>query len=122
MKPAYQKQKGTGTLFSHRELHLRLQAIKLLPSLTYPLKKIEGHSTTHTCLSHHLLLKNIRHCVRLSGCCRRGWHLKLKHLKLLLESGNHHCPLLKVKIFLLNMVLKVYNHVGALVHHHESGV
>jgi hypothetical protein len=38
MKPAYQKQKGTRTLFSRHKLHLRLQAIKLLASLTYPLE------------------------------------------------------------------------------------
>jgi hypothetical protein len=41
MKPAYQKQKGTRTLFSRHELHLRLQATKLLASLTYTLKTIK---------------------------------------------------------------------------------
>jgi hypothetical protein len=34
MEPAYQKKVGTRTLFSHRGSHLRLQAIKLLASLT----------------------------------------------------------------------------------------
>jgi hypothetical protein len=38
MKPAYKKQKGHRTLFSHHGLHLSLQATKLLASLTYPLK------------------------------------------------------------------------------------
>jgi hypothetical protein len=41
---------------------------------------------------------------------------------LLLESGDHRCSLLKVKVLLLNMVLKVYNGVRTLVHHHASGV
>jgi hypothetical protein len=43
-------------------------------------------------------------------------------LKLLLESGDHCCPLLEVKILLLDVVLNVYNRVGALVHHRASGV
>jgi hypothetical protein len=37
MEPAYPR-----TLFSRHGLHLRLQATKLLASLTYPLKKTKG--------------------------------------------------------------------------------
>jgi hypothetical protein len=36
--------RGMGTLFSCHGLHLRLQAIKLLASLTYPLKRTKGQS------------------------------------------------------------------------------
>jgi hypothetical protein len=71
-------------------------------------------------MSHHLLLINIRLCVGLSGCCRRcgcGWHLKMKHLKLLLEISDLHCPLLKLKVLLLNVVLEVYDHMHALIRH-----
>jgi hypothetical protein len=39
MEPLIKNRMGTRNLFSHRMLHLRLQAIKLLASLTYPLKK-----------------------------------------------------------------------------------
>jgi hypothetical protein len=34
----------------------------------------------------------------------------------LLESGDHHYPLLKLEVLLLDGVLEVYNHVGAGVH------
>jgi hypothetical protein len=70
-------------------------------------------------MSHHLLLVNIRLCVGLSGCCGRcecGWHLKLKHLKLLLKIGDRHYPLLELKVLLLDVVLEVYDHVRVLVH------
>jgi hypothetical protein len=71
-------------------------------------------------MSYHLLFVNIQLCVGLSGCCRRcrcGWHLKLKHLKLLLKIDNHRCPLLKLKVLLLDVVLEVYDRVRALVQH-----
>jgi hypothetical protein len=55
-------------------------------------------------------------------CCGCGWHLKLKRLKLLLESDDHCRSLLEVKVLLLDMVLKVYNGVSTLVHHCVSGV
>jgi hypothetical protein len=61
----------------------------------------------------------------LSGCCRRrgcGRHLKPKHLKLLLEINNRHCPLLKLEVLLLDVVLEVYDRVRALVQHLVSGV
>jgi hypothetical protein len=76
-------------------------------------------------MSHHLLLIDIWHYIELSGCCGCygcGWHLKLKHLKLLLESGDRHCPLLELEVMLLNMVLEVYDHVRALVHHLASDI
>jgi hypothetical protein len=111
-------------LFSHHVLYLRLQVIKLLASLTYPLKITKGQSTTHPHLSYHLLI-DVLLCIRLVmcyRCCGCGWHLKLKHLKLLLESGDRRCSLLEVKVLLLDMVLKVYNGVSMLVHHRASGV
>jgi hypothetical protein len=46
----------------------------------------------------------------------------LKHLKLLLEIGNHCCPLLKLEVLLLDVVLEVYDRVRALVQHLTSGV
>jgi hypothetical protein len=45
----------------------------------------------------------------------------LKHLKLLLEIGNHRCPLLEVKVLLLDVVLEVYDRVRALIQHLASG-
>jgi hypothetical protein len=69
---------------------------------------------------HHLLLVDIRLRIGLSGCCRRcecGWHLKLKHLKLLLEISDHRCPLLELKVLLLDVVLEVYHRMRALVQH-----
>jgi hypothetical protein len=71
-------------------------------------------------MSHHLLLVNIRLYVGLSGCCRHcecGWHLKL-----LLEIGDHRCPLLKLKVLLLNVVFEVYDRMRALVQHLMSDV
>jgi hypothetical protein len=68
-------------------------------------------------MSHNLLLIDIRHCVGLSGCCWCGWHLKL-----LLESGDHHCPLLKLEVLLLDVVLEVYDRVCAVVQHLTSDV
>jgi hypothetical protein len=71
-------------------------------------------------MSHHLLLVDIRLCIGLSRCyrrCRCGWHLKL-----LLKIGDHRCPLLELKVMLLNVVLEVYNRVRGLVQHLASGV
>jgi hypothetical protein len=48
--------------------------------------------------------------------------LKLKHLKLLLEIGNRCCPLLELKVLLLDVVLEVYDRVRALVQHLASGI
>jgi hypothetical protein len=68
-----------------------------------------------TCPNLHLI--NIWHDVGLnSGCCGCKWHLKLKHLNLLLKRGNHHCPLLKLDVLLLIGMLEVYDRVSALVH------
>jgi hypothetical protein len=47
--------RGTIALFSCHGLHPRLQAIKLLASLTYPLKRTKGQSLPH----HDLHLINI---------------------------------------------------------------
>jgi hypothetical protein len=93
---------------------MRLQAIKLLASLTYPLKIIKGLPTPHPIMSHDLLLVDIRLNIRLSGGC--GWCLKLKHLKLLLKGGDHRCPLLELEVLLLVGVLKVHDRVGVGVH------
>jgi hypothetical protein len=41
---------------------------------------------------------------------------------MLLNDGDHHCPLLELEVLLLIGMLKVYDHVGALVHLHMSGV
>jgi hypothetical protein len=56
----------------------------------------------------------------MSGCsrCGCGRHLKLKQLKLLLEISNHRCPLLELKVLLL----EVYDRVRALIQHLTSGV
>jgi hypothetical protein len=43
-------------------------------------------------------------------------------LKLLLEIGNRRCPLLELKVLLLDVVLEVYDRVRALVQHLTSGV
>jgi hypothetical protein len=59
MKPTYQKQKGTATLFSCHGLHMRLQAIKLLANLTHPLKITNGQSTMYPTTHHNLLLVDI---------------------------------------------------------------
>jgi hypothetical protein len=91
------------TLSSCHNLHLRLQAIKLHGSLTYPLKIVKGQSTPYPRTHDDLLIIDIRHCVGLNMCC--GWHLRLKHLELLLESGDHHYPHLKLKVLLLYGVL-----------------
>jgi hypothetical protein len=40
----------------------------------------------------------------------------LEHLELLLESGDHRCPLLKLEVLLLDGMLEMYNHMGAGVH------
>jgi hypothetical protein len=70
-------------------------------------------------MSHHLLLVDFQHCVGLSGCCGCGWHLKLK---LLLESSDHRCSLLKLEVLLFDMVLEVYHRVRAVVQHLASDV
>jgi hypothetical protein len=56
---------------------------------------------------HHLLLVDIRLRIGLSG-----WHLKL-----LLEISDHRCPLLELKVLLLDVVLEVYHRMRALVQH-----
>jgi hypothetical protein len=42
--------------------------------------------------------------------------------KLLLEIGNHHCLLLELKVLVLDVVLKVYDRVRALVQYLARGV
>jgi hypothetical protein len=114
--------RGTRTWFPRHGLHPRLQAIKLLVSLTYPLKITKGQTTPHPDMSHNLLLVDIRHDVGLRGCCGCGWCLKLQHLNLLLKGGNHCCPLLKLELLLLISMLQVYDHMGALIHQLVSDV
>jgi hypothetical protein len=43
-------------------------------------------------------------------------------MKLLLEISNYRCPLLELKVLLLDMVLEVYDRVRALIQHLTSGV
>jgi hypothetical protein len=50
----------TRILFSRHELNLRLQAIKVLASLTHPLKRTKGQSIPHPITHHDLLLVDIR--------------------------------------------------------------
>jgi hypothetical protein len=84
--PPIKNKRSTRNLFSRHGLHLRLKAIKLLASLTYPLKRTKGQTIPHPDTSHNLRLIDIRHGVRLnSGCYGCRWHLKLQHLILLLE-------------------------------------
>jgi hypothetical protein len=45
-----------------------------------------------------------------------------RHLKLLLEIGDHRCPLLELKVLLLDVVLEIYDRMRALVQHLASGV
>jgi hypothetical protein len=114
--PSNQKQKGTRTLFSRHGLYPRLQAIKLLASLTYPLKRTKGQPTPHPITSHDLVLIDIRHNVGLGGVCGCEWCLKLQHLMLLLKGGNHYFPLLELEFLLLIGVLTVYDRMGVTVH------
>jgi hypothetical protein len=70
--------RSTRTLFSCYRLHPRLQAIKLLASLSYPLKITKGHPLPHPDMSPNLHLVDIRHGIGLnSGCCGCKWHLEL---------------------------------------------
>jgi hypothetical protein len=110
------------TLFPRHMLYPRLQDIKILASLTYPLNRTKGQPTSHPTTSRDLLLSDIRQSVGLSGVCRCGWCLKLQHLKLLLKGSDHCCPVLELEFLLLIGVLKVYDRVGATVHLLMSGI
>jgi hypothetical protein len=44
------------------------------------------------------------------------------HLKLLLESVDRRCPLFELEVLLLNILLKVYDHLHALVQHLVSDI
>jgi hypothetical protein len=44
------------------------------------------------------------------------------HLKLVLEISDRHRPLLKLKVLLLDVVLKVNDRVRVLIQHLTSGV
>jgi hypothetical protein len=86
IKLGYQKTKEVArTLFSHHGLHPRLQAIKLLASLTHPLKITNSKSIPHLDTSCNVLLVDIQHSVGLHGCCGCAWCLNLQHLNLLLK-------------------------------------
>jgi hypothetical protein len=77
----------------------------------------KGQTIPHPDTSHNLCLVNIRHDVRLnSRCCERRWHLKLKHMNLLLKKGDRRCLLFNLKVLLLDGVLEVYDHVSVLIH------
>jgi hypothetical protein len=115
--PPTKNKKSMRTLFSRHRLYPWLQATKLLASLTYPLKITKRQTMPHPDKSHNLHLIDIRHDVGLnSGCCGCRWHLKLKHLNLLLKRGNHCYPLLNLEVLLLVGVLEVYDRVSAVVH------
>jgi hypothetical protein len=114
--PSIKKQKEHENLVLTPRVTSEVTSYKLLASSTYPLKIIKGQSTPYPTTHHNLLLINIRHCVGVSGCCGCGWRLELVHLELLLKSGDRRCPLLKLKVLLLDGILEVYNHVGAGVH------
>jgi hypothetical protein len=43
-------------------------------------------------------------------------------LKLLLEISDHRCPLLELKVLLLDVVLEIYDRKRALVQHLASSV
>jgi hypothetical protein len=103
--PPNKNKRGMRTLFSRHGSHPRLQATKLLVSLTYPLKITKGQTTPHPDMPHNLLLIEIQHSVRLSGCYGCGQCLKLQHLNLLLKGGNHYYPLLKLEVMLLVSML-----------------
>jgi hypothetical protein len=40
----------------------------------------------------------------------------------MLKIGDHHCPLLELKVLLLDVVLEVYDCVHALIQHLASGI
>jgi hypothetical protein len=108
--PPIKKKRGTRTLFSRQ---------------TYPLKITKGQTIPRPDTSQNLHLVDIRHNAELSESCRCygcRWHLKLKHLNLLLKGGDHRYPLLKLEVLILVGVLEVYDHVGMLVHHRTSGI
>jgi hypothetical protein len=63
MKPAYQKEKGHENLVLTPWATSELIDIKLLASLTYPLKIRNGQPTPHPITSHELLLIDIRHSI-----------------------------------------------------------
>jgi hypothetical protein len=125
MKPTYKKQKGHENLVLTPRVAFEVTSYQATcePNLSTQNKKRQ--STLPFQHVHHLLLVNIRLCIGLSGCCRRcgcGRHLKLKHLKLLLEIGDHRCTLLELKVLQLDVVLEVYDRVRALIKHLASGV
>jgi hypothetical protein len=70
-----------GTRLTKRKgivLHPWLQVIKLLASLTYPLKKSKGQPTLYPIMSQALDFLNSRHRIGLIGVLLRcGCHLKL---------------------------------------------
>jgi hypothetical protein len=59
--PPIKSKRSTGALFSCYGLHPRLQAIKLLASLTYPLKITKGHPLPNLDTPPNLHLIDIRH-------------------------------------------------------------
>jgi hypothetical protein len=57
--PPIKNKRGTGALLYRHGLHPRLHAIKLLASLTYPLKITKGLTILHPDMSHNLHLIDI---------------------------------------------------------------
>jgi hypothetical protein len=67
LNPPTKNKRSMRTLFSHRGLHPRLQAIKVLANLTYPLKIMKGQTMPHLDTSPNLHSINIRHVVGLNS-------------------------------------------------------
>jgi hypothetical protein len=119
MKPTYQKQKGHKNLLLTPRVTFEVTSYQATCQPNLSTQNNKSQSTVPSQHVRHLLLIDIRLRVGLSGCRR---HMKLKHLKLLLEIGNRRCPLLKLKVLLLDVVLEVYDRVHALVQHLASGI
>jgi hypothetical protein len=63
-----------------------------------------------------LVLIDTQHGINLLGVGRLGWCLHLKLQQLLLKVGDRLCPLLKLDVLYLHVVLKVDNPVGIGLH------
>jgi hypothetical protein len=110
--PPIKNKMGMRTLFSRRGLHPRLQAIKLLDSLTQSTPNFVSSHPTSTPPSHHQRLM----CIDLLGVGRLRCCLHLMLQQLLLKVGDHLRPLLNLGILRLHVVLKVDDSVGVDIH------
>jgi hypothetical protein len=67
-------------------------------------------------MSRDLVLVDTRHRVGLVVVLGCGWCLQLQLQKLLLESGDHLRPLLKLGLLRLDDILEMHDRVGPGVH------